>query len=136
MFYRNTQNLIKALAEKLEIFLDSKEDLAKFDVLAICGHQSKEEKSAFLKHFSTCNGEKLNFKITHATNEIPNTKIDCEDFRFMFQLDLPTSVWDFAQELGPAGRASHITSNDYTYFLFFSLQDVIYLFKRMNNTSE
>ena len=51
LYYGNTHNSIKALGEKLETFLDSKDDLAKYDMLVIHGHQSKEEKPAFLSHF-------------------------------------------------------------------------------------
>ena len=62
MFYRNTQNAIKSKGEILESFLDSKDDLAKYDAHVIHGHKSKEEKAAFLKHFSNCNEEKMNIK--------------------------------------------------------------------------
>ena len=84
MYYGNTRESIKALGEKLKLFLDSKDALAKYDVLVIHGHQSKEEKLAFLNHFSTCNGQKMNFKIACATSGVANAGIDCKDVRFVF----------------------------------------------------
>ena len=137
MYHGNSYNSIKALAEKLEVFLDSKDELHKFDISVIHGHQStKEEKAAFLKHFSTCNGEGTKFKITCAPSGVANAGIDCKEICFVSPLDLPPSIWDLAQEMGHAGRGSFATSDDYVYFLFFSLLDVMYLFKRMNNPSE
>ena len=136
LYYGNTRNSMKALGEKLETFLDSKDERAKYDVLVIHGHQSKEEKSAFLNHFSTCNGEKMNFKIACATSGVANSGINCKDIPFVFRLDLPPSIWDMAQEMGRAGRAPHATSEDYKYFLFFSLTYLIYLFMCINDTSE
>jgi len=136
LYYGNTRNAIKALGEKLETCLDLKDNLEKYDVLVIHGQQSKEEMSAFLNAFSTCNGENMNFKIACATSGVANSGIDCKDIRFVFRLDLPPSIWDMAQEMGRAGRGQHATSEDYTYFLFFSLSNLIYLFMQINDTSE
>ena len=83
-YYGNTRESIKVLSEKLKYSLDSKDALVKYDVLVIHGHQSKEEKSALLNHFSTCNGQKMNFKITCATSGVANAGIDCKDVRFVF----------------------------------------------------
>ena len=47
MIYRNTRDAIKKTAMKIEIFLDTKDGLSKFDILVIHGHQSKEEKLHF-----------------------------------------------------------------------------------------
>ena len=47
MHYGNTCNLIKALGEKLETFLDLKDDLAKYDVLVIHGHNQKKKSQHF-----------------------------------------------------------------------------------------
>ena len=116
--------------------MDSKDDLVKYDVLMIHGHQSKEEKSALLKHFSTCNGQKMNFKIACVTSGVTNAGIDSKDVRFVFHLNLPPLIWDLAQEMGHTGKSLYATSEDYTYSLFFSLQDVIYLFKWINDASE
>ena len=86
MFYGNMHTAMKALAEKLESFLDAKDDLNKYDVLVIHGHQSKEEKSSFLKCFSTCTGQNMNFKIACAMSGVANAGIDCKDLWFVFDL--------------------------------------------------
>ena len=78
----------------------------------------------------------MNFKIACATSGIANASIDCKDVRFIFRLDLPPLIWDLAQEMGQAGKGQHAMSENYTYYLFFSLCDAIYLFKRMNDATE
>ena len=86
MFYGNMHTAMKALVEKLETFLDTKEDLNKYDVLVIHGYQSKEERLSFLKNFSTCTGQNMNFKIVCATSGVSNAGIDCKDLQFVFDL--------------------------------------------------
>ena len=63
----------------------------------------------------------MNFKIACATSGVANTGIDCTDVQFVFQINLPPSTWDLAQEMGRAGRGPFATGNDYTYFLFSNL---------------
>ena len=62
--------------------------------------------------------------------------IDCQDVWFVFRIDLPPSIWDLAQEMGQAGRGPFATGDNYNYFLFFSLPDLIYLFKWINDPKE
>ena len=78
----------------------------------------------------------MNIEIACATSGVANAGIDYKDVRFVFRLDLPPSVWDLAQEMGRAGQGHHSTSNDFVYYLFFTLKDVIYLFKQINNPSK
>ena len=63
MYYGNLRSSVKGLASKIENHLDSTNNLSKYDVLVIHGHQSKEEKSAYLKHFTTCDGNNMNIKM-------------------------------------------------------------------------
>ena len=79
MSYGNSQKEVKGLATKIKNHLDFKGDLSKYDVVVIHCHQSKEVKSAFLKHFYLCNCEKMNLKIACATSGVANTGIDCKD---------------------------------------------------------
>ena len=127
---------MKALAEKLESFLDTKDDLHKYDVLVIHVHQSKEEKSSILKHFSTCTGQNMSFKIARATSCVANIGIDCKDLQFIFWLDIPPSIWDLAQKMGHAARSTTATSEHYTYYLFFQLKDIIYLYNPIHDPKE
>ena len=136
MIYGNTRDTIKKTTTKIENFLDIKDGLSKFDVLVIHGHQSKEEKSAYLRHFSTCNGKKKNVKIACATSKVASAGIDCKDVRFVFRIDLLPPIWDLAQEMGRAGRGPFATGNDYKYFLFFKLADLIYLYLKICNPNE
>ena len=129
MYYGNSRTSEKGLATKIEKHLDSTAELSNYDVLVIHGHQSQEEISAYLKHFASCNGNTMHIKFGCATSGVANAGIDCKDIWFVIQIDSLPSIWDLAQKMGRAHRGPFATGNDYKYFLFFSLPDLIYLFK-------
>ena len=136
IFYGNTVKQIKDYASKLETFLDSNDMLYCIDVLLIDGQMSREEKSSYLKAFLPCNGTDTNFKILCATSGVANASIDCKDICYVFCVDLPSSIYNLAQEMGRAGRRPHSASNNYAYNLYFSLEQFVYLYQRISNTEE
>ena len=136
MFYANTAKSIKGLSETLEEFLDSNQNTKDIDVLLVHGNLSKEEKSAFIGAFTETNIPGMNFKIMCSTSGVANAGIDCKDVRAVFRLDLPSSVFDLVQEMGRAGRRPNATGEYYHYHLFFSIENLIYLYKRIMSPDE
>ena len=136
MFYANTAKSIKGLSETLEEFLDSNQETKDIDVLLVHGNLSKEEKGAFISAFTNNNISGMNFKIMCSTSGVANAGIDCKDVRAVFRLDLPSSVFDLVQEMGRAGRRDNATGEHYHYHLFFSIENLIYLYKRIMSPDE
>ncbi len=64
---------------------------------------------------------------------VGNAGIDSPDIRAVFRLDFPPSIIDVCQEKGHAGRHPNALSEDYTYYIAFSLKSFIHLFKRIHD---
>ena len=133
MFYSNTATSVKGFSEILEEFLDSSNVTKDFDVLLVHGNLTKDEKSAFIAAFTGVEENEMNFKIMCSTSSVANAGIDSKDIWCVFRLDLPPSIFDLVQEMGRAGRSENATAENYHYHLFFSIDHLIYLYKRILN---
>ena len=139
MFYANTALSIKGLSEMLEEFFDSLNATKDIDVLLVHGNLSKEEKGAFISAFTSTNNTNnttMNFKVMCSTSSIANAGIDWSDIRAVFCLDLLSSIFDLVQEMGRAGRRGSASAEDYHDHLYFSIDHLIYLYKRIMNPDD
>ena len=66
------------ISDKLTLIFYKFDNLHKFDTLVTHGNQNREEKYAFIKHFATCDGSKMNSKALCATSGVANAGIDCK----------------------------------------------------------
>ena len=78
----------------------------------------------------------MNFKIMCSTSGVTNCGIDSKDVCCLFRLDLPPSIFDLVEEMGRAGRQENATTEHYHYHLYFSIDHLISLYKRILNPDE
>ena len=69
-----------------------------------------------------------------ATSGVGNAGIDSSRIGVVYQM--PESVQDLYQEKGQAGQYHDSLPIDNTYLLCFSIEDLIYLFRRSMNPNE
>jgi superfamily II DNA helicase RecQ len=67
------------------------------------------------------------------TSGVGNAGIDSPDIRAVFRLDFSPSIIDVCQEKGCAGCCPNTLSQDYIYYIAFSLESFIHLFKRIHD---
>ena len=137
IIYANTREaILRFLDTKLIEFLDSDPHLRSVEYIDINGEMPKKEKTLKIFHFVNGNDPECDFKILLATSGVGNAGIDSKEIRAVFRLDMPASVYDLSQEMGRAGRTNIATQDDYFYQVFFTLDHVRYLFRRIHETEE
>jgi superfamily II DNA helicase RecQ len=133
--YSNRRNKIIDFAEKLDSFLDSKEELYEVDTLTLVGTLTMDEKAQYIKHFMSSENTttEYNIKVLCATSGVGNAGIDSPDIRAVYRIDFPPSILDLSQEKGRAGRNVSATADNYVYNLCISIESFMYVYKRIND---
>ena len=118
--------------------MNADEALREIDLISMVGTLTKEEKAEYLRLF--VNGSKkhpeMKLRLLCATSGVGNAGIDCPDVRAVYRIDFPPSILDLAQEKGRAGRRPDASPDNFHYFVCYSLETFLYLFKRILDPSE
>ena len=124
-------------SERLGQFLDTLPNLHMIDIITLVGTMTKEEKAFYTNTFlSQTPTNKYNPHILCATSGVRNAGIDSSQIGVVYRLGMPENITDFFQEKGRAGRYDNALPNDNRYLLCFSIENLIYLFKRAMNPEE
>jgi hypothetical protein len=109
------------------------------DIIEVDGALTKVEKAFYIQEFldpvTETNGIDLN-RILVCTSGVGNVGIDSPDIRAVYRLEYPPSVIDFIQEMGRAGRRIGHNPKDYSYNVYFSIDNFLHLFERTMNPDE
>ena len=129
--YSNVRNRVIDVQEKLGDLFDRDDNLHKFEVLAIHGQLTKEEKSSYIQMFlDPQHPDDANIKVMCATSGVGNVGIDSPNIRSVFRLEMPPSLIDFVQESGRAGRVQTPDPLNFSYHVHFSIENFLYLYER------
>ena len=124
-------------SKRLGQFLDTLPDLHKIDIITLVGTMTKEEKSFYTNIFlSQTQNNKYNLHILCATSGVGNTGINSSQIGVVYRLGMPENITNLFQEKGRAGRYDNALPSDNRYLLCFSIEDLLYLFKRAMNPEE
>jgi len=137
IIYKMSHASARSISEKLAEYLDTTIDLHKIDIITLVGTMTKEEKGFYTNLFlSEKEVSRYNAQIMCATSGAGNAGLDSTAIGSIFRLEMPESMSDFFQEKGRAGRYpnAHPTENRYT--ICFSIEDLLYLFRRTMNPIE
>jgi Superfamily II DNA helicase len=139
LVYSNSRVQILDIAEKLKSnFIDSDESLSDFRLVTLVGTMTKEEKASYIRLF-VCNEThpiSPRIRILCATSGVGNAGIDCKYIKAVYRVGFPPSILDLAQEKGRAGRCNDASPDTYSYNVCVSLESFVYLFKRIQNSSD
>ena len=137
--YSNAKKRIRQIEDKIGEDLDEDDDLHMIDIIEVDGALTKVEKAFYIQEFldpvTETNGIDLN-RILVCTSGVGNVGIDSPDIRAVYRLEYPPSVIDFIQEMGRAGRRIGHNPLDYSYNVYFSIDNFLHLFERTMNPDE
>ena len=135
--YSNAKERIRRIEDKLGEDLDEDDDLHLIDIIEVDGALTKVEKSFYIQEFLDPENEALDLnRILVCTSRVGNVGIDSPNIRAVYRLEYPPSIIDFIQEMGRAGRRIGHNPKDYSYNLYFSIDNFLYLFGRTMNPDE
>ena len=136
--YSNTRERIMTFADSLRKRMNSDPIMKEIDIISLVGTFTKEEKARKLRTFVNGSSKhpELKIRVLCATSGVGNAGIDCPDVRAVYRIDFPPSILDIAQEKGRAGRRADATPENFHYFLSYSLESFLYLFKRVLDPAE
>ena len=98
---------------------------------------TKEEKAFYTNMFlNDSNDARFQPDIMCATSGVGNAGIDSSRIGVVYRLGMPKSILDLYQEKGRAGRYQDSLAMDNSYLLCFSIEDLLYLFRRSMNPKE
>ena len=137
IIYANPVKSIVNFAAKLGGILDKDVVLTDIDIATVICSMNREAKAETLQIFfnNSLQGS-LNFLILCCTSGVGNAGINSPDIRTVYRIDFPPSIMYICQERGRAGRRPGALPETYSYKLFFSLENFLYLFKRIINPTE
>ena len=132
--YSNSRRKIVQFSEQLGEEFDHHDDLQDYDIITLVGTLKRQQKAMFITKFiNMADSDDFKPRVLCATSGVGNAGIDSPDIRAVFRLDFPPSIIDVCQEKGRAGRRPNALQSDYIYYIAFSLESFIHLFKRIHD---
>ena len=135
--YMAARTKVKSMSEKLGNYLDTTPNLHNQDVVTLVSTMTKEEKAFYTHLFLKDDySDKYNPHILCATSGVGNAGIDSSKIGIIYRLGMPESVCDFFQEKGRASWYPNALASENRYLVCFTIEDLIYLFKRTMDPKE
>ena len=135
--YSNAKRRIRQIEDKIGEDFDEDDDLHMIDIIEVDGALTKVEKSFYIQEFlDPDEGVIDQNRVLVCTSGVGNVGIDSPNIRAVYRLEFPPSIIDFIQEMGRAGRRIGHNPLDYSYNLYFSIDNFLHLFERTMNPEE
>ena len=135
--YSNAKKRIRQIEDKLGEDFDEDDDLHLLDIIEVDGALTKVEKSFYIQEFLDPDDSSIDLnRVLVCTSGVGNVGIDSPNIRAVYRLEFPPSIIDFLQEMGRAGRRIEHNPLDYSYNLYFSIDNFLHLFERTMNPDE
>ena len=77
-----------------------------------------------------------NISVLVATSGVGNFGFDSPDIRNVFRMQFPPSSLDFVQDIGQAGRVQPQYPENYSYVIYYSIKNFLYIFENLCNPDE
>jgi len=123
------------LLQQIGNYFDADDHLNRHEVIVIHGQLSKVEKGTYTRFFlDPDHDDDLDINILCATSGVENVGLDSPQIRNVLRMDLPPSPLDFVQEIGRAGRVIPSDSANFSYILYFSFENFIYIFRALHES--
>ena len=135
--YSNIRRRVIDLSLQIGNYLDADDHIHHNEVIVIHGQLSKVEKGTYTRFFlDPDHNDDLDINVLCATSGVGNVGLDSPQIRNVLRMDLPSSPLDFVQEIGRAGRVIPPDPDNFSYILYFSLENFIYIFERCMNPEQ
>jgi superfamily II DNA helicase RecQ len=135
--YSNIRRRVIILSQQIGNYFDADDHIYHNEVIVIHDQLSKVEKGTYTTFFlDPDHNDDFNINVLCATSGVGNVGLDSTQIRSVLRMDLPPSPLDFVQEIGRAGRVISPDPDNFSYILYFSLENFIYIFERCMNPEQ
>ena len=125
------------MQSKIGNYLNADDNINQHEVIVVHGKFSKVEKGRYTQFFlNPEHTDDYNINVICTTSGVGNVGLDSPHIINVFQMEFPPPPLDFVQEIGRAGRVLPQDSINYSYIIYFCIENFLYIFERCMNPNE